>query len=87
MTLSTCFCCVERFSCEDPGCGCDLSVIMRENHKEEKLPFIRDDLSTFLGRYQGNSTGWDFLRYPVQFLVQSNNNNARSRLIYNMTFP
>jgi hypothetical protein len=71
----------------DPGCGCDLSLTLRENHEEDKLPHLRDDLSTFLSIDQGNSTRWNYLGYPIQFLVQSNNNTTRPRLIYNMTFP
>jgi hypothetical protein len=54
------------------------------NHEEEKLPGLRDDLPAFLGRDQGNGTRWDYLGYPVRFPVQSNNNTARPRLIYNM---
>jgi hypothetical protein len=73
--------------CRDPGCGCDLSLILRANHEEEKLPHMRDDLPTFLSRSQGNNTRWDSLGYPVQFLVQSNNKTMRPRIIYNMTFP
>jgi hypothetical protein len=69
------------------GCGCDIFLILRENHEEEKLPRLRDDLPTFVGRDQGNNTSWDCLGYPVQFLVQSNNNNARPKIIYNMAFP
>jgi hypothetical protein len=71
----------------DPACGYDLSLILRANHEEDKLPCLRDDISTFLGRDQGNNTGWDCLGYLVQFLVQSNNNNARPRLIYIVMFP
>jgi hypothetical protein len=48
---------------------------------------MRDYLSSLLGRDQGNNTVWDYLRYPVQFIVQSNNNIARPRLIYGMVFP
>jgi hypothetical protein len=72
---------------EDPECGCYILLILRANHKEDKLPFLRDDISALLGRDEGNSTGWNCLGYPVQFLVQSNNNIARPRLIYNMKFP
>jgi hypothetical protein len=57
------------------------------NHEEDKLTFLRDDVSTLLGIDQGNDIGWDCLRYPTQFIFQSNNNTARPRLIYNMTFP
>jgi hypothetical protein len=60
---------------------------MRVNHEEEKLPCMRDDLATLLSRDQVNSTRWDYLGYPVQFPVQSNNNTTRPILIYNMTFP
>jgi hypothetical protein len=28
----------------DLGCGCDLSLILRVNHEEDKLPHLRDDL-------------------------------------------
>jgi hypothetical protein len=57
------------------------------NHKEEKFLGLRDELPALLGRDQGNNTRRDFLGYPVQFLVQSNNNTMRPRLIYNMMFP
>jgi hypothetical protein len=87
MTLSAFFCYVERSGRRDPRCGYELFLILRVNHEEEKLPCLRDDLSALLGRDQGNNTGWDYLRYPVQFLVQSNNNTTRPRLIYNMMFP
>jgi hypothetical protein len=70
-----------------PRFGSDTILILRENPEEEKLPRHRDDLPAFLGRDQGNITRWDCLWYPVQFLVQSNNNTARPRLIYNMVFP
>ena len=71
----------------DPRCGYDLSLIVRVNHEEDKLPCLRDDLSALLGLDQGNNTGWDYLGYPIQFLVQSNHNTMRPRLIYSMTFP
>jgi hypothetical protein len=48
-----------------PGCGCNLSFTLRENHEEENLPSMRDDLPTLLGIDQGNSTRWDCLRYHV----------------------
>jgi len=57
------------------------------NHEEEKLIDLRNDLPALLGRDQGNRTRWDYLRYPLQFSVQSNNNVVRPRLIYNMMFP
>jgi len=68
---------------EGYGCGCDLSLTLRENHEEEKFPGLRDDLPALLGGYQGNNTRRDCLGYPVQ----SNNNNTRPRIIQNMTFP
>jgi hypothetical protein len=71
----------------DPGCGCDLSLILKVNHEEEKIPHLRYDLPALLDRDQGNNTRWDCLRYLVQFIVQSNNNTVRPRLIYNMEFP
>jgi hypothetical protein len=71
----------------DPRSGCDISLILRENHKDDKLPHLRDDLPAFLIRDQGNNTRWDFLRYLVQFPIQSNNKTTRPRIIYNMTFP
>jgi hypothetical protein len=86
MTLSTCSCCVERLDEETLDVDV-LSVILRANHEEGKLPHLRDDLPAFLSRDQGNNTRWDCLRYPVQFHVQSNNNTTRPRIIYNMTFP
>jgi hypothetical protein len=55
--------------------------------KKKKFLSLRDDLPTFLGKDQGNDTRWDYLGYPIQFLVQSNNNTGRPRLIYNMAFP
>jgi hypothetical protein len=39
MTLST---------CGGPGCGCNLSLTLRANHKEEKFPGLRDDLPSLL---------------------------------------
>jgi hypothetical protein len=60
---------------------------MRVNHKEYKLPSLRNDLLALVGKDQENSIRWDYLEYPVQFPIQSNNNNARPRFIYNMTFP
>ena len=56
------------------GCGYDISLTLRANHEEDKLPNLRDELSAFLGRDQENNTRWDYLGYPVQFHVQSNNN-------------
>jgi len=64
-----------------------LDVAVRENHEEDKLPHLRDDLPALLGEDQGNSTRWDCLGYPVQFLIQNNNSTMRPRIIYNMTFP
>ena len=72
---------------KDPRYGCDISLILRVNHEEEKLPHLRDDLPTFLSRDQGNITRWDHLEYPIQFPVQSNNNTTRPRLTYIMMFP
>jgi hypothetical protein len=71
----------------DPRCGCDLSFTLRVNHEEEKFPGLRDDLPALLRRDQGNNTRRDYLRYPIQFLVKSNNNTKRPKLIYNMEFP
>ena len=76
-----------EFSHRDPGCGSDLLLSLRENHEEDKLPHLIDDLPALPTIDQGNSTRWDCLRYLIQFPVQSNNNTTRPRLIYNMTFP
>jgi hypothetical protein len=73
--------------CGGPGCGYDLSLTLKANHEEDKLPRLRDDLPALLGRDQGNNTRWECLRYPINFLFQSNNNIARPRLIYNMMLP
>jgi hypothetical protein len=70
-----------------PECGCDLSLTLKVNHEEDKFMGLRDDLPALLGRDKGNNTRRDCLRYPIEFLVQSNNNTTRPRLIYNMTFP
>jgi hypothetical protein len=69
------------------GYQCDILITLRENHKEDKLLGLRDDLLAFLGRNQGNSTRRDCLRYLVQFLIQINNKTMRLRIIYNMKFP
>jgi hypothetical protein len=87
MTLSTCLCCVERSAAKTLDVAVIFRSFLRANHEEDKLPCMRDDLSALLGRDQGNIPGWDCLGYPVQFLVESNNNTARPRLIYNMMFP
>jgi hypothetical protein len=52
---------------QDPRCGCDISLIPRVNHEEDKLPHLRDDLPALLSRDQGNNTRWDCLGYLVQF--------------------
>jgi hypothetical protein len=70
-----------------PGCGYDLSITLSENHKEEKILDLRDELPAFLGRDQGNKTRRDYLGYPLKFRVQSDNNTMRPRLVYNTTFP
>ena len=44
---------------KDLGCGCDLSLVLRANHEEDKLPHLRDDLPALLIRDQGNITRWD----------------------------
>jgi hypothetical protein len=70
-----------------PGCGYDLSITLRENHEEEKIPDLRDELPALLGRDQGNKTRRDYLGYRIQFPIQSDNNTMRPRLVYNTTFP
>jgi hypothetical protein len=72
---------------ECPRCGCNILLTLRGNHEEDTLPGLREDLPAFLGRDQRNITRWDYLRYPVQFLVQIKNNSAKPRIIYNMKFP
>jgi hypothetical protein len=62
-------------------------LTLRDNHEEEKLPYLRDELPSLLDRDQGNGSRWDYLGYPVQFPIQGNNNTARPRLIHNMMFP
>jgi hypothetical protein len=57
------------------------------NHEEDKLPVLRNDLPALHVKDKENNTRWDCLRYPAKFHVQSNNNTARPRIIYNMTFP
>jgi len=71
----------------DLGCGCDIFLILRENHEEYKLPSLIDDIYALLVRDQGNIIRWDCLEYPIEFLVQSYNNTVGPRLIYNMMFP
>ena len=44
---------------EGPGCGYDISLTLRENHKEDKFPGLRDDLTTLLGKDQVNNTRRD----------------------------
>jgi hypothetical protein len=78
---------IQQVGCGGHECGCNISLTLRENHKEEKLPILINDLPALLGKDQGNSTRWDYLGYPVQFHVQSNNDIAMPRLIYIMMFP
>jgi hypothetical protein len=61
-----------------PRCGCDISLTMRVNHEEDKFLGLRDDLPALLGRDQGNNTRRDWLKYLVQFPVQSNNNTIQA---------
>jgi hypothetical protein len=70
-----------------PGCGYNISLTLRQNHEDDKFPSLSDELPAFLGRDQGNSTRWDYLEYPIQFPIQSNNNTTRPRIIYSMMFP
>jgi hypothetical protein len=65
------------------------------NHEEDKLASMRDELPALLDKDQGNDSRWDYLGYPVQFpiqsnnntmRIQSNNNTMRPRIIYNMRF-
>jgi hypothetical protein len=39
-----------EIGCKGLGCGCDISLTLRENHEEEKFLHLRDDLPTLLGR-------------------------------------
>jgi hypothetical protein len=70
-----------EIDCGGPICGCDISLTVRGNNEEEKFCYLRDHLPAFLDRYQRNNTRRDFLRYPIQFPVQSNNNTMMPRLI------
>jgi hypothetical protein len=63
------------------------SAHFEENYEEDKLPSLRDDLPTLLGRNQENGNRCDYLEYSIQFPIQSNNNSMRPRIIYNMSFP
>jgi hypothetical protein len=59
------------------GCGYNLSLTLRVNHEEDEPPGLRNEILSWLGKDQGNNTRWDYLRNPVQFPVQSNNNTVR----------
>jgi hypothetical protein len=48
MTLSSYFYLCGEVGYRDPGCGCDLSLILRTGHEEDKLPHLRDDLHALL---------------------------------------
>jgi hypothetical protein len=63
------------------GCGCDLSLTLREKNEEEKFLSPRDYLPALLGIDQGNNNRRDYLGYPAQFSVQSNNNTTIPRII------
>jgi hypothetical protein len=65
MTLSTCFCCVERPVVEAMDVAATFPLTLSMNHEEDKLPSLRDDLPALLGRDQGNGGRWDYLWYPV----------------------
>ena len=54
----------------DLGCGCDLLLILRVNHEEEKLPHLRDDLPALLRRDQRNNTGGTALGILYNFLFK-----------------
>jgi hypothetical protein len=47
-----------------------LSLILRENHEEDKITRLRDDLPALLGRDQGNNTRWDCLGILYNFLFK-----------------
>jgi hypothetical protein len=76
-----------EFNHEGHGRECNLSLTLRENHEEDIILGLINDLHALLGRDKGNKTRWEYLGYPVQFPTQSNNNTARPRIICNMTFP
>jgi hypothetical protein len=76
-----------EFDCRGHGCGYNLPLTLRVNHREDKIIDLRDDLPALIGKDKGNGSRWDYLGYPVQFPFQSYNNTMRPRLIYNMTFP
>jgi hypothetical protein len=78
---------VERSIAEALDVAAIFHSLLRVNHEEDKFPGMRDDLPAFLGKDQGNNTRRDYLVYPIQFPIQSNNNTVLPRLIYNMTFP
>jgi hypothetical protein len=68
------------------GCS-DLLFTFRSNHKDDKYPNLRDHLSALLLRYLRDYISWDCLRYPIEFISQSNNDTTRPRFINNMTLP
>jgi hypothetical protein len=42
-------------------CGCNIPLTLSENHEEDKLHGLRDDLPALLGRDQKNGGRWDYL--------------------------
>jgi hypothetical protein len=55
---------------KDPQCGHNVSLILRENHEEDKLFHLRDDLPALLGRDKGNRNRWDCIWFLYNFLFK-----------------
>jgi hypothetical protein len=59
-----------EISRRDPVCGYDISLILRENHEEDKLPHLRDDLLHFLAYIKEITLGGTALGMLYNFLFK-----------------
>ena len=73
--------------CGGHGFCCDLSFILRTNHKEYEFPYLGDYLLALLCCDDRYCSSRNCLWYPVEFISQSNNYTTKYRLIHNMEFP
>ena len=67
--------------------GHNLLLSLMANHKKNKFPSLRNDLTALLYSDQRDGGRQGYLQYPVQLISQSNICRAKSRLIYNIPLP
>jgi hypothetical protein len=78
------------FSCRGAlsgGHGHSLSLSLRANHRENKFPGLRNELTALFCSNQRDGGRRCYLWYLVQLIAQSDNKSTRPRLIHGMSLP